>query len=46
MRFGWHSEIYDGLSREFNPLKLALQIVGILENLMYFRVKMPNLQRT
>lgn len=42
----WHSPMYDELSRGLNPLKLALEIMGVLEKLMYFRVKIPNLQGT
>lgn len=46
VRFGWYSQIYEELSRELNLLKLALQILGILEKLTYFRVKMSKLQGT
>lgn len=34
--------MFDGLSRELNQLKLALQVMGILEKLMYFGIKMPS----
>ena len=36
--------MFDGLSRELNQLKLALQVMGILEKLMYFGIKMPSRQ--
>lgn len=46
MRFWWHSQVYEELSRELKSLELALQIIDILEKLTYFRVKMPRLQGT
>lgn len=39
MRFGWCFQMFDGLSRELNQLKLALQVMGILEKLMYFSLQ-------
>lgn len=40
----WYFLMYDELFRGLNFLKLVLEIMGVLEKLMYFRVKILNFQ--